>query len=485
MFLILVSVISALVFLWQKWIFAFWRRSGVPGPSPSLFGGNLGSVIAQREHIGILTNKWYNDYSKVPYIGYYKVFKPAIMVRDVELLKNVLVNDYAYFAANDFASNDTTPFLQYDESKWKVGRTVASHMFTTARLKAIFSRMQRTGEKLIEYITEQGEDADIEAKSVTVKASIESLVSCLFSTDANCFSDPNNEFYSMGKTFLKPSFWLGLRYTLIYHLPFFSNLTFHRKNIEEWGTKVAMDEIKSRESENNDSEDFLQAMLKIKDKYKVSHSYIADQAFGFFIDGYETSSTTMAFALWHLARNEDIQQRLFEEIDVISSKYENTLSYEALSEMEYLEMVIHETMRLKTVGLTMHRICTKPYELPKLPGQKKPFVVQPGTPVLIPVYAFHHDPAIYPDPETFNPLRFTREERLKRPKCSYLGFGEGPRICVGVRFGMLQVKFVLATIVKNFLIKESPNCKPFTLDARSIFLTQSRDGLLLRFQRRE
>lgn len=93
------------------------------------------------------------------------------------------------------------------------------------------------------------------------------------------------------------------------------------------------------------------------------------------------------------------------------------------------------------------------------------------------------DPAFYPDPETFRPERFTEEENKLRHKALYLPFGEGPRMCVGIRFGEVQIKVGLATIVRDFIVKLSPNHKPIRVDPQCI-LNQAKDGILLNFESR-
>ena len=57
--------------------------------------------------------------------------------------------------------------------------------------------------------------------------------------------------------------------------------------------------------------------------------------------------------------------------------------------------------------------------------------MEEGTKILIPVYAIHHDPEYYPDPERFDPDRFTEENKVSRDHFTYLPFGEGPRVCIG------------------------------------------------------
>lgn len=108
-----------------------------------------------------------------------------------------------------------------------------------------------------------------------------------------------------------------------------------------------------------------------------------------FTEGYETSSSVLAFAIYELARNPDIQERLYQEIDDVLAKYDGECPFEALQEMEYLDMVIHETMRLDVVAPLISRICTKEYTMPLIDGQKEPVKLQPGTAVQINCRSIH------------------------------------------------------------------------------------------------
>lgn len=116
---------------------------------------------------------------------------------------------------------------------------------------------------------------------------------------------------------------------------------------------------------------------------------LAGYSLTLFVEGYETSSSVLGFAIYEMARNPDIQQRLYEEIEDVLAKYNGEFTFEALQEMEYLDNVIHETMRLNVVAPLISKICTKEYTLPKLDGQDKPVTIYPGTPVQISARALH------------------------------------------------------------------------------------------------
>lgn len=75
----------------------------------------------------------------------------------------------------------------------------------------------------------------------------------------------------------------------------------------------------------------------------------------------------------------------------------------------------------------LFRTCTKEYKLPNTN-----VIIENGTPVMIPIYAIQRDPSYYKDPEKFDPERFTPENKASRHHFSYLPFGEGPRICIGI-----------------------------------------------------
>lgn len=118
-----------------------------------------------------------------------------------------------------------------------------------------------------------------------------------------------------------------------------------------------------------------------------------------------------------------------------------------------------------------------PFQLPTPSGGT--YEVEVGTPVTIPVYAIHHDPQYFPDPEHYDPERFSEENKNTRHRHSYLPFGDGPRICLGFRFALMQVKAGLATVIRNFEVRSSrrtPN--PFVPDP-NYFMLAAKGGLWL------
>ncbi|GFG30951.1 hypothetical protein Cfor_07734, partial [Coptotermes formosanus] len=176
---------------------------------------------------------------------------------------------------------------------------------------------------------------------------------------------------------------------------------------------------------------------------------IIAQAVLFFLAGFDTASTLLCFASHELAVHLDVQTRLQEEIDETLQENGGKFTYEALHDMKYLDMVVNETLRLYPPVAAVDRICVQPYTLKSDP----PMEVHPGEVLFIPIVALHHDPKYYPDPERFDPERFSDDNKHNINPLTYLPFGIGPRSCIGNRFALMEAKLALAYLLSRFSVK--------------------------------
>ena len=113
---------------------------------------------------------------------------------------------------------------------------------------------------------------------------------------------------------------------------------------------------------------------------------------------------------------------------------------------------LSETLRKYPIGSSLRRKCSQQYQIPGTD-----VYVEKGMAMIIPVMGIHHDPEIYPEPEVFNPERFTKEAVAERHPYAFIPFGKGPRECIGLRFGLMQSRVGLATILSNFRLFPSEN----------------------------
>lgn len=117
---------------------------------------------------------------------------------------------------------------------------------------------------------------------------------------------------------------------------------------------------------------------------------------------------------------------------------------------------------------TLHRVINKDYPLPN--GGIAP----KGTFLVVPAISFHHDPELFPNPQHFDPDRFSDENKLNRHPFAYLPFGDGPRNCIGIRFGMMQTKLGLARLLQHYRFECCAKTKiPIEIDNVSLLLLPS------------
>lgn len=145
----------------------------------------------------------------------------------------------------------------------------------------------------------------------------------------------------------------------------------------------------------------------------------------FMVAGFETSSTLLAYAAYELALNMDVQTKLRHEIKQVLAKHNNECTYDSIQEMDYLEMVLFETLRKYSPVARIDRVCVKDY---KFKGTG--LVLEKGVNLSVPVNGFHYDPDFFPDPDKFEPLRF----KENRNPDGFMSFGLGPRNCIGKYF---------------------------------------------------
>ncbi|XP_011631427.2 probable cytochrome P450 6a14, partial [Pogonomyrmex barbatus] len=188
--------------------------------------------------------------------------------------------------------------------------------------------------------------------------------------------------------------------------------------------------------------------IKRKNITELTDNLIASQAFVFFLAGFETSSTTMSNALYELALNPKIQDKLRAEIDECYAKHGERLTYDNIKQLDYLDKVFKETLRKYPPGSILMRQTTSNYTFE---GTK--ISIPKGMRVWIPVYAIHRDPNIYPEPDVFDPERFDDEAVKSRHSMVYLPFGDGPRNCIGARFAVYQSKVGLIKILRNYKVE--------------------------------
>lgn len=140
-------------------------------------------------------------------------------------------------------------------------------------------------------------------------------------------------------------------------------------------------------------------------------------------------------------------------------------------------LAIPETLRKYPPVDTLTRIADRDYAVPEAN-----YTIPKGMQVLIPLYGIHYDPDIYENPNEFNPDRFSDENVKKRHPYTFLPFGEGPRVCIGLRFGMMQTRIGLMTLLSNYKITPCSKTTIPMVFSPSALVIAPKDGMYLKFE---
>lgn len=153
----------------------------------------------------------------------------------------------------------------------------------------------------------------------------------------------------------------------------------------------------------------------------------------------------MTFALYELARNKDIQDRLRNEILNAVKENNGKLTYDIIFDLKYLDMVINETLRKYPPAFIIFRRSKEDFKIPD-----SNLIIPKNTDININIFSLQNDPEYFPDPHKFNPERFSSENLPKITPFTFIPFGQGQRSCVGRRFGVMQSKIGIAKLIANF-----------------------------------
>jgi cytochrome P450 family 6 len=278
----------------------------------------------------------------------------------------------------------------------------------------------------------------------------DSISNVAFGLDSNSLNDEDSEMRKYGKEIIEfgPAEFLKFFFTTSF--PNFArkiHMTANKKFIIDYFYNTFKYNFELREKGKIVRNDFVQLLLELKQKNSLTIQDIAAEAFIFFLGGFDTSSNLISFVLFELANNQDVQKRLRDEIFDAVNENGGKFTYEMIFEMKYLEMVIKETLRKFPPAFNVLRRSKNEFKIPNtnlmIPGD---------TDIHVSVYSLHRDPEYFPNPEKFDPERFSPENIEKIKPFTFIPFGFGQRACIGKRYASMKTKIGIAKLVLNFEI---------------------------------
>ncbi|XP_015344676.1 cytochrome P450 4F3 isoform X2 [Marmota marmota marmota] len=195
--------------------------------------------------------------------------------------------------------------------------------------------------------------------------------------------------------------------------------------------------------------DFIDVLLLTKDEdgKELSDEDIRAEADTFMFEGHDTTASGLSWALYNLAKHPEYQERCRKEVqDLLRDRDPKEIEWDDLAQLPFLTMCIKESLRLHPPVTVISRCCTQDVVLPD--GR----VIPKGVTCLISIFGTHHNPAVWPNPEVYDPFRFDPENAKDRSPLAFIPFSAGPRNCIGQTFAMSEMKVVLALTLLRFRV---------------------------------
>jgi cytochrome P450 len=211
--------------------------------------------------------------------------------------------------------------------------------------------------------------------------------------------------------------------------------------------RVVYSEISRRRATGERGQDILSLLLDAEDEDgdTLTDEQIRDEVMTLMFAGHDTTTSTVSFMFYELARRPEIVSRLLAEQDRELVEGQATQSQLLAGSLNELEMVLDETLRKYPPAWIGPRRAVESFEFEGHTVPARAFVNYCS-------WASHHLPDVFEQPAEFRPERFTPEARAALPKGSYVPFGGGSRTCIGMRFGQLEVRTIATLILSRFTL---------------------------------
>jgi cytochrome P450 len=215
----------------------------------------------------------------------------------------------------------------------------------------------------------------------------------------------------------------------------------YRQAVRELNGIIA-DTIARRRGAGPDGDDLLSRLLTERDEdgKQMTDQELRDEVVTLFLAGHETTALALSFCFYLLAQHPEAAARLCAELDEVLGERAPTVA--DVPRLRYTDWVVKESMRLYPPAPSIGREALNDCEIGG-------YHVPKGAQIALSQWVVHRDPRWYDDPEAFKPERWDNDLARRLPRCAYFPFGDGPRICIGNHFALMEAVLILATIARR------------------------------------
>lgn len=425
----------------------FVNRAGavMPGPRPRLLLGNLPALLRQGMPSWLAgVTREYGDVALI-YLGP----QPFVMVSGPDALERVLMTNADNYTKGQ-GLEPSRPYwgdslIMAEGARWRQKRRTSGPAFSASSLRAMHAGMVEHVEGLLEKWT-----ADARARrELNLYRDLKRVVFDIIARAAFGYRarslhddhDPVATTYDACARDIVRVAMPVLNWSPLLHRRFRRNIA----TLERLVYRI----IDAHEGGADDLLGLLRSARDPETGAALSRTELRDEVMSFLMAGHETTATALTWCLFLLDRHPDVRARCREEIRELLGDEPRAPSFEELPRFEYTRRVLLESLRLYAPAIITPRQAIGDDELA---GYRVPA----GTPLLFSSYAVQRDPRLWPDPERFDPDRFTPARVAARHRYAFIPFGGGRRRCIGERMAMMESTIALVMILRRFDVVVSP-----------------------------
>jgi cytochrome P450 len=361
--------------------------------------------------------------------------------------------------------------LTSEDEFWLRQRRIAQPAFHRQRVESLAGTMADAARDAVERwqpISATGQPVDVAEEMMRLTRTV--VLRTLLGGDLGPYTDTIDEAWTIINEHVGESFWsLGFsdRFPPSKH---------RRFQAARAVLKGAVDYVISQRRRNpSDRSDLLSMLMSARDEETgeaMTDEQLRVEVTTFLLAGQETTSLALTWTWYLLSQHADVRRRLDEEID--AALCGRPPAHGDLVNLPYTRMVIDEAMRLYPPAWAFSRQALADDELGG-------FRLPRGWLALVVPFVLHRLPAYWPDPETFNPDRFSAEQSAARPKFVYVPFGAGPRQCIGNQFALIEAHLIVATLAQRYHLRLVPKHK---VEPWPLITLRPRHGMPMFIERR-
>ena len=367
-----------------------------------------------------------------------------VFTRNARLIKHILQKQHKKFHKSPLQTKDLAKYIGHglltsNGEHWRKHRRMVQPAFHKKKLMGLLGIMQNAIQEELKSIrTNVEQDVfplmgdlafQVVAQSLFSRDDIkEEMAKLQYLTEVN----QNMLIKEMRQPYL--GWWFKLSGKIKKHL-----------DLAKEGRDVLNAIIEERIAAGKEKDDLLDMLLKAEyeDGTKMPRKQLIDELLILFTAGHETTANALSFTLFLLAKNEDVQEKAFQELSKVEVLQDDIMA--TITALPYIKQCIEETMRLYPPAYIIDRIAVEDDEFE---GQKIPKDMM----ILASVYELHRNADFWDAPNEYRPERFNPENK-KDFSDYYYPFGAGPRMCVGNNFAIYEMVLTVAEILKKYKVK--------------------------------